>query len=43
MTFPFSEVPGAMTLPAHVAIIISACPLGMREAGHAHPSGSTRI
>ena len=24
-----------MTVPTHVAIIISACPLGIREAGHA--------
>ena len=32
-----------MTVPTHVAIIISVCPAGIREAGHAEPSGWTGL
>jgi hypothetical protein len=41
--FTLSEVLGAMTVPTHVAIIISASPLGMREAAHAEPAGWTGL
>jgi len=31
-----------MTVPTHVAIIISVCPMGIREAAHAdHPGPSS--
>jgi hypothetical protein len=36
----FFILPGvfsAMTVPTHVAIIISVCPPGIREANHADP------
>jgi hypothetical protein len=39
----FSEVSGAMTVPTHVAIIISVCPSGIREAAHAELAGWTGL
>jgi hypothetical protein len=32
-----------MTVPTHVAIIFSVCPLGMREASHAETPGWTGL